>query len=39
LQQIIEFEQIGWGKKDNYRIVPEYRELVGSLISGLKQDD
>jgi hypothetical protein len=39
LQQIIDFEQIGWGMKDNYRIVSEYRELVASVISDLKNNE
>lgn len=38
LQQVIESERIGWGMKDNYRIVPEYRELVSSVISDLKNE-
>lgn len=39
LQQVIESERIGWGMKDNYRIVPEYRDLVASVIRDLKKDD
>lgn len=36
LQQIIEFREIGGGMKDDYRIDPDYRELVTSLINDLK---
>jgi len=39
LQQVIESERIGWGMKDNYRIVPEYRDLVASVIRDLKKDN
>ncbi len=36
LQQIVDFENVGWNTKDNFSINSEYRDLVTSVLDELK---